>query len=346
MENIKKNRIDWIDLTKGLAILLVIIGHSTLIGTPESIVRGIIFSVHMPLFFMLSSITFQYSSTFEQFLLKIKKSARHLLIPILFVWCFLIVYEVITSPDTSLNLSYFKLKIYTLFFTSGVDIMYADMIIPAIGIPWFFMALFIGRTIFDYIQMTFHPNQLPIICSLVTLCGVLCGCVLWLPFSLDISFATVLFFFAGYKLKSYDMTKHSFCNSLLRIVFYLILWLFTLWLTFPNPDNWTYLEFACRRYHTFPVCYMTAFFGTMFFIELSHLLSKAKPLSTPIIYIGKNSMYLLLVHCLDTIFSKYFANYPNQFIQALARVICNLIIFAIVMLIIELSRFIRNHRTK
>ena len=44
------NRIDWIDVAKGLAIILVVAGHA---GFPI-LVEGAIYSFHMPLFFMTS----------------------------------------------------------------------------------------------------------------------------------------------------------------------------------------------------------------------------------------------------------------------------------------------------
>ena len=48
-----KTRIEWIDFAKGLTILLVVVGHTISNG----LIRGSIFSFHMPLFFFLSGIT-------------------------------------------------------------------------------------------------------------------------------------------------------------------------------------------------------------------------------------------------------------------------------------------------
>ena len=44
------SRIDWVDLAKGIAILLVILGHTVKVP----IIRAAIFSFHMLLFFILS----------------------------------------------------------------------------------------------------------------------------------------------------------------------------------------------------------------------------------------------------------------------------------------------------
>jgi fucose 4-O-acetylase-like acetyltransferase len=49
------NRIAWIDNAKGIGILLVVLGHNPLLGTPElNWLHELIFLFHMPLFFLLS----------------------------------------------------------------------------------------------------------------------------------------------------------------------------------------------------------------------------------------------------------------------------------------------------
>ena len=57
------NRIIWIDLVKAIGIILVIIGH----GIQEynlnmNFLEVIIYSMHMPLFFILSGYLFKYHS--------------------------------------------------------------------------------------------------------------------------------------------------------------------------------------------------------------------------------------------------------------------------------------------
>lgn len=50
-------RVKWIDYAKGITMLLVIIGHTI----SDDLIRGMIFSFHMPLFFMLSCVTYRFS---------------------------------------------------------------------------------------------------------------------------------------------------------------------------------------------------------------------------------------------------------------------------------------------
>ena len=50
-----KKRIEWIDISKGIAILLVIFGHVSIL--PWAPYKKLIFSVHMPLFFIVAGLT-------------------------------------------------------------------------------------------------------------------------------------------------------------------------------------------------------------------------------------------------------------------------------------------------
>lgn len=64
-----KQRISWIDVTKGIAIYLVILGHS-LIGLK---VNDYIFAFHMPLFFIASGLLFREKSIKKTIAGNIKK---------------------------------------------------------------------------------------------------------------------------------------------------------------------------------------------------------------------------------------------------------------------------------
>ena len=54
---IKSSRIEWIDICKGIGIILVVIGH-TGIGQISPSIYNYIYSFHMPLFYFLSGLTF------------------------------------------------------------------------------------------------------------------------------------------------------------------------------------------------------------------------------------------------------------------------------------------------
>ena len=77
MELETKQRIQWIDVAKGLAILIVVLGHC--IGNLTDPVNKIILAFHMPLFFFLSGYCVKVSEI--KFLPFLKKKAIALLVP-------------------------------------------------------------------------------------------------------------------------------------------------------------------------------------------------------------------------------------------------------------------------
>lgn len=132
----------WIDALKGMAILLVVIGHNT---PPSSypILNTIIYSFHMPLFFILSGFIFSQKPT----IIYLKKSSKRLLIP-LFTFCI-----VLAIPELAAWLIVDRV--------SDFDGLYKflDRIISGITwstsgwytITWFITVLWMATNLFNYI---------------------------------------------------------------------------------------------------------------------------------------------------------------------------------------------------
>lgn len=74
--NYKHTRIEWIDIAKGIAIFLMVCGHT---GIPQNISR-FIWSFHMPLFFIISGFLFDSEKYFDIRTL-IRKRIKTLVIP-------------------------------------------------------------------------------------------------------------------------------------------------------------------------------------------------------------------------------------------------------------------------
>ena len=75
-----KTRIQWIDIAKAITIIAMIIGHSVPYG---SSIRNLIFSFHMPLFFILTGYTMREDADFKELCLGIKKDFLRLIVPML-----------------------------------------------------------------------------------------------------------------------------------------------------------------------------------------------------------------------------------------------------------------------
>lgn len=68
------NRIPYIDVFRGLLMLLVVLGHS--IGNTDEIMNKIILSFHMPAFFMLSGMCFHPKTSDYNSLMLLKKNQK------------------------------------------------------------------------------------------------------------------------------------------------------------------------------------------------------------------------------------------------------------------------------
>lgn len=83
---------------------------------------------------------------------------------------------------------------------------------------------------------------------------------------------------------------------------------------------------ACRRYTLFPFCYIAAIAATVFVECLSIIVSKFK-IMKPVIYIGKNSMYMFWVHYMDYVVQFAWKRTGNGFINAALRIIIDIALF-------------------
>lgn len=135
----KSNRIDYLDIAKGIGILLVIIGHIPHIGEP---VRQYIVSFHMPLFFIISGILiFHTWKAEENTAAFVRRKARSLLLPYAFFSVIYLLIELcriwIKGTDEWGNL-------FRQFFQS--------VCLQGISVLWFFPALFLAETGFVLIR--------------------------------------------------------------------------------------------------------------------------------------------------------------------------------------------------
>ena len=184
----KTGRVQWIDFAKGIAILATILGHTADVGKTGSDVRALIFSFHMPLFFILSILTYRCSNSLEEYKMKQKKAAKHLLVPAVVVFAIATVIECVQDTTLLTQFEYWQGKLYTFIIGSGTSVEYSGISVAAFGIAWFFFALFIGRAIFDYIHLSMkEDSQILVVSMIVGAIGMIWGMLMQLPFSLDIA---------------------------------------------------------------------------------------------------------------------------------------------------------------
>ena len=305
--------------------------------------RIAIFSFHMPLFFILSCVTFRFSQNGDEFVNKCEKAFQHLFLAAAGIYFLRTVIDIVRDVPMLIQYSFHDLKCYfaniiNVFVAgSGVEVPISDLgRIDPIGIPWFLFALFFGRALFDYIHLRWKGRTFYIAISICTVLGLGFGRIQWLPFSIDIALAIQPLFLVGVWLKHHGIEK----DTVKKLVISFFIWMGQVLLIYWTRG--TFLELACRRYPLFPICYICAIAGTVFVSCCSQLLSGVKVISKPVMYLGKNSMVMLWVHCFDGSFGFVYGITKNAYINGTIRVIADIIAFGSVMMILNA---VRNRNT-
>lgn len=332
-----EKRVEWVDFAKGIAILLVIVGHNG-----GNVIRGAVYSFHMPLFFLLSCVTFKYSTNDSDFVKRTERAFKHLLAPTLVLLIINLLFGIVGnfhSFNSITNIiSFIRSKLLMVIFCSGVEVSINDITIEPIGLPWFMVALFLGRTIFDYMNYKYTNKKVIILCLLCTLVGVIFGQIQWLPLSFDIVLALFPFFYIGKSISVFKISNKPFS----KLIIYAFSWAILMFVSFFSVHD--YLEFAYRRYPLFPFCYFIALLGILMMIEFSILVCKCPHFSLPMRYLGKNSVYMLYIHAIDySLLRPLWEHTTNIYINGFIRICVDLVFFIALMIVIEK---IRTYRSK
>ena len=323
--DILAKRLEWIDLAKGITMILVIIGHTIHL----SLLRYIIYSFHMSLFFIASGITYRTSENNKMFKQKMKKSFRHLILPTIIIYLLQIIIEVILTFNQISFLDYFLTKTYVAVFASGYDLKFGSKTIVGIGAVWFFVVLFISKTLYDYLHLKLKQNVFIIVVLLLSVCGVVIGNLQALPLSFDIALVVLPLYLVG----KYIQQNTLLIKNTVILPISLLIWGLTFFLEYTVKGY--SMEFTIRAYPIYPLCFLTAIAGSIFIVSASISLLKIKSFLRPLIFIGKNSMYLFWVHIMDYLLKSVWDIEENLFLRVTVRIIIDMFFFIILIKVIS-----------
>lgn len=198
-----QNRIQWLDVLKCLTMLLVVVGHASKGDTPDTY-RYYIYSFHMPLFFIISGMTFYLQCKKREFTFKTlaQNKARGLVWPY-FALSFLTIpfwfinYRVIGYRDQSLgNLIY------------GIFYSHQHHVLSPSNAMWFCVTLFLTLLVFWLINkwVDGSESKLILVVSVIALAGYWLSFVkvgIYLPWHIDTVTIALLFVLMGWLLMKY-----------------------------------------------------------------------------------------------------------------------------------------------
>lgn len=285
-------RLDWIDIAKGIAIILVIVGHTVPNPSP---LRHAIFSFHMPLFFILAGYTFRPKPWREL----LSGSVPRLLVPYLVLalaWqvpTFLVSGAPLTGDTLVAGLE-------TIVFASGVDV--PGLGVSAVGMAWFLAALFTSRLLFNALMLLFDARELGVVyqgvaCTVIAFCGLSVSRLLgvYLPLDFDLSCYIVLLMWAGYTVRHRGL-EPSVDKPLLFIASGVV------WLAFAALSG---LELSSRRVDGFVIASIAALAGSYCVCWVSMAIEKIKDMpilgafERGVVFCGRASLAIFAIHAVD-----------------------------------------------
>jgi fucose 4-O-acetylase-like acetyltransferase len=281
-----KKRIGWIDISKGIAIILVLLGHSIPSSDPT---WQIVYSFHMPLFFFLAGYTFRP----KEMKGVLKSSALRLLVP--YCICFLILSFSALLYEQGLNAEWVITHIESFFFASAIQVRFFDL--PQVGIIWFFWALFASRVFLNFVISLFDKRSVPEIARFIFFLaiGIAGGVIsrfIFLPLAIDLVFATTFFMYLGYLFKTKDvfglLAKRASINILVFVAS-LAVWILCLIFMPYSSEN----LFSTRLYGN-PI---SALAGSMVCFYVAMFIEKFIPVVRDyLLFMGTNSIIVLFIH--------------------------------------------------
>lgn len=286
-------RIEYLDIAKGIGILLVVLGHNDF-EVISLFVQRLIYSFHMPLFFFLSGYFLNTAIPFFEF---VKKRFNSLLKPYLFT-IFLIYFTSVSFEKMGFNTaiqrtvkslygSGYYLDWVQLWFLPQLFVvsLYAFLFITLVSrlrnhwVTWGILLATLAIAL--PLLNAFYPFPLSVLGKDYELYG--------LPFSLDLVLVTGFFFILGHEVR-HATTEKTFDNGLFLLAAGGILLLLNI--LFPYE-----IDFNIRRYESFLVNTTEAILGILFVLALARQIERhTARLASVLKYLGNISLIILLFH--------------------------------------------------
>ncbi len=185
----KRNRLEWIDIAKGIGIICVVYAHVF-----SDMISNAIFIFHMPLFFFIGG--YLINNTPQENYLKNK--AQQLLIPYAS-------YLLIFSIAKIINLYLHDSLTQQIIIRTAINMIVGGRaLIEVFGVFWFVTCFFITQQIFKKIIEKKTITQISIYAVLLLIIGIALPMIsqkFWLPLNINVVPVAIFFFSAGYLYK-------------------------------------------------------------------------------------------------------------------------------------------------
>lgn len=295
----EEKRIEWADVTKSFAIWLMVFAHANL---SNETLMCMIYTFHMPLFFILSGFFDKGKGLSLSFL---KKNFQTLIIPY-FIYSILGLSICWISPYVHPEL-YYGMDNLTDIFKAAIKGMFLmeDKIRPTsfmpIGCLWFLPALFLCKTMWSSI-LSCLKCKIPFFVILPL--GVFFAAYYFHPiyFSVDSAALGLPLYGVGFLMKKYQVVDKYFSNNNICIFTFILL---ILYVYYWGIRNGRVDMDGCNPGYSIWLFYINAIIGTISCICLAKVFSRFEYLQR----IGTFSLTILALHPFVIYASKAFSSY-------------------------------------
>ena len=286
-----------IDIMKGIGICAVIAGHTFL---TSNTIHNLIYSFHMPLFFILSGYFYKRDNKIIQ---KMVFDGRRIIIPYILTSLFLIIFLSYRSPIPQLSLKYGLLAIIWGSGGTHTSLFFSSM--PKIGPLWFLPALFWCRTIYNTIVNKCKFRYTISLCVAV-IAILIDRYVISLPFCILPGLSAITFYMIGNYINKHSINK-------LLIILCCLCWFIQL--------HYFGIDMCVCMYKCYPIDILAGCFSTTLIYIIAKCISH-HIIGRVISSLGKMSLTILCFHTLEFFiidYSTFIPNAQNEVILFLSR---------------------------
>lgn len=276
----KTNRIEWIDASKGLGIILVIAGHTIALKY-----SSILYGFHMPLFFLLSGLVYN-SIKYSSFKNLFKSKAVQILEP--WMVCYLISLAISFAIPAWRDALSWKQILIELYTTNSNNINNSSI--------WYLVCLFVTFILLFFVHRLLRSVSKRTTAIVLTVVGV---SLLWikefllmvsstlhlignrLPLKLDSAMIAVIFMYVGFRYKQNILmivSKTSVWKLVVAFVFFVAGFIINRWsninsLVFGNVRLLYYPIAFLGIYCVMSFCYLISMYKSKFSEDVRKMLS-------------------------------------------------------------------------
>ena len=287
------NRIQYIDIARGIGILLVVLGHNDF-ALVSPFVYQVIYSFHMPLFFFLSGYFINPSVGFWEF---VRRRFHSLLKPFLFT-IFMIYFVSVSFEKMSFQTALFRItkSLYgTGYYLDWVQLwflphlfvvsLYAYVflfVLSKVNNRWWRWGILLATLAISIpLLKTFYPFFLQVFGKDYELYG--------LPFSLDLVLLSGFFFILGSEIRQVT-SEETFSSPILLAVTGIVLLLMNYFFA-------ARIDLNTRLYESFLINTVESILGILFILALSRQIElRSESLASLFRYFGQISLIILIFH--------------------------------------------------